>query len=272
MPHPQAAGGARSTVRAWRPDVPGLVEVFHARYVDHAYPAHTHDAWTLLIVDDGAIRFDLDRHHHGAAGSAVTLLPPHVPHDGRAATPNGFRKRVLYMEPPVLGDDLIGAAVDDPTLLDRQLRQRVHQLHRVLAEPGDGLEAESRLALIRERLRDRLRGPRPSPPAPRGLADRLLELLDARTTTGMTLSDAAAELHAHPTHLVRSFTVAFGLPPHRYLTGRRVELARRMLLAGRRPADVASAAGFYDQAHLTRHFTRYLGVAPARYAGGARRR
>ncbi|WP_026876598.1 AraC family ligand binding domain-containing protein [Jiangella gansuensis] len=254
-------------VRAWRPPVPGVVEVFHAHFTDHAYPAHTHDAWTLLIVDDGAIRFDLDRHHHGAGGSAVTLLPPHVPHDGRAATPGGFRKRVLYLDPSVLGDDLIGSAVDEPTLLDRRLRQRLHQLHRALDQPGDDLEAESRLVLIRDRLRQRLRQPSDGPrPAPAALAGRLRELLDSRTTSGLTLRDAAAELHAHPTHLVRSFTTAFGLPPHRYLTGRRVELARRLLLDGHRPADVATAAGFYDQAHLTRHFTRYLGVGPARYA------
>ncbi|PZF80652.1 helix-turn-helix transcriptional regulator [Jiangella anatolica] len=258
---------ASERVRAWRPDVPGLAEVFHARFTRHAYPAHTHTAWTLLIVDDGAIRFDLDRHHHGAAGSAVTLLPPHVPHDGRAATPAGFHKRVLYLDPGVLGEELIGAAVDHPTFADRRLRQRVHQLHRALEEPGDVLEAESRLALIGDRIAERLAPGAAPPPSPPGLAGRLRDLLDAHVADGVTLRAAAAQLHAHPTHLVRSFTTAFGLPPHRYLTGRRVELARRLLLAGRRPAEVATAAGFYDQAHLTRQFRRYVGVSPGRYAG-----
>lgn len=258
---------AGATVRAWRPDVPGLAEVFHARFTHHAYPAHTHTAWTLLIVDDGAIRFDLDRHHHGAAGSAVTLLPPHVPHDGRAATPAGFGKRVLYLDPDVLGAELIGAAVDHPTFADRQLRLRVHQLHRALERPDDAMEAESRLTLIGARIVELLSpAARPlRPPPASGLAGRLRELLDANVADGVTLRSAAAELHAHPTHLVRSFTTAFGLPPHRYLTGRRVELARRLLLAGQRPAQVAAAAGFYDQAHLTRQFRRYLGVSPGRY-------
>lgn len=39
-------------VRAWKPAVPGIHEVFHARFVDHAYPPHTHDAWTVFIVDE----------------------------------------------------------------------------------------------------------------------------------------------------------------------------------------------------------------------------
>jgi AraC-like DNA-binding protein len=255
-------------ITAWRPDVPGIAEVFHARFVDHAYPSHTHDTWTLLIIDDGAVRFDLDRHEHGALRSLVTLLPPHVPHDGRAATPDGFRKRVLYLDTAQLPAHLTGAAVDQPGWSDPVLRHRIHQLHRVLAVPGEQLHAQSRLALITERLGQRL-----SNQATEGavagdprLARRLRELLDAHVVAGVSLEQAARRLHAHPTHLVRAFTQAHGLPPHRYLTGRRVDLARRLLLAGMSPARVAAEAGFYDQPHLNRHFGRMLGTTPARFA------
>jgi AraC-like DNA-binding protein len=164
----------------------------------------------------------------------------------------------------VLDPALIGPAVDAPSLGDPLLRTRVHQLHRALEEPP-GLEAESRLALIADRLRQHLRGPAP-PPAPDRLAEDLRDLLDARMVDGLVLREAAALLHAHPAHLVRSFTRAFGLPPHRYLTGRRVEAARRRLLAGEPVAQVATAVGFHDQAHLHRHFTRLVGTTPGRYA------
>jgi hypothetical protein len=101
-----------SEVRAWRPVVPGLTEVLHASFTDHVYPSHTHDAWTLLLVDDGAVRYDLDRHAHDATCSMVTLLPPGVPpgvpHDGRSESPAGFRKRVLYLEPDTLRTDRVG--------------------------------------------------------------------------------------------------------------------------------------------------------------------
>ena len=266
-----ATAGAR--VAAWRPPVAGVTEVFHARFTDHSYPLHTHDAWTLLIVDDGAVRFDLDRHEHGVSPPVVTLLPPHVPHDGRAATPRGFRKRVLYLESGVLAQRLVGAAVDRPALTDPLLRTRIAQLHEALRPPVEELEAESRLALIRERLEGHLRRDVAAPPAPRdpALARRLRRLLDERVPEGLSLDEAARLLNAHPTHLVRAFTRAYGIPPHRYLTGRRVDLARRLLLAGRRPAEVAVEAGFYDQPHLTRVFRRVVGVGPARYAAGHRR-
>ncbi|WP_406372869.1 AraC family transcriptional regulator [Streptomyces sp. NBC_00647] len=253
---------------AWRPSIPGVVEVFHAHYTEYAYPMHVHEAWTLLIVDDGAVRYDLDRHEHGTPHDTVSLLPPHIPHNGAPATEHGFRKRVLYLDSSRLADDLIGPAVDGPDLVDPVLRHRVGQLHTALAHPGDELEADSRLTLIAERLRGRLRpGPVPRPPRPdRPLAHQLRELLDERLVEGIALDEAARLVHAHPAHLVRAFSGAFGIAPHQYLMSRRVDRARRLLLDGRPPGEVAITTGFYDQSHLTRQFRRLVGVTPGRYA------
>jgi hypothetical protein len=86
----------RCHVEAWVPQVPGIREVFHAHLVDYAYPPHCHETWAVLVVDEGAIRYDLDRRRCGAAGQAVIILPPGVAHDGRPAPgASGFRKREL---------------------------------------------------------------------------------------------------------------------------------------------------------------------------------
>ena len=50
------------------------MQMLHARFVAHAYPPHAHDTWTVFIVDDGAIRYDLDRHPRGAAGAVVSTV------------------------------------------------------------------------------------------------------------------------------------------------------------------------------------------------------
>lgn len=252
--------------------MPGIVEVFHAHYTEYAYPMHVHDAWTLLIVDDGAVRYELDRHEHGTPNDTVSLLPPHVPHNGAPVTDEGFRKRVLYLDldSSALDESLIGTAVDEPDLRDPLLRLRVGQLHAALARPGDELEAESRLTLVGERLRGHLRPRATRKPRPDGrtVAHRLRELLDERVADGVTLEEAAGMVHAHPAHLVRAFGAAFGIAPHQYLMSRRVERARRLLLEGMRPGEAAVTAGFYDQAHLTRHFRRWVGVTPGRYRTG----
>jgi AraC-like DNA-binding protein len=269
---PDMAGDAarRPRISAWRPEVPGVAEVLHAYFPAHAYPMHTHDTWTLLVIDTGLVRYDLDRHEYGALRDLVTLLPPHVPHDGRSVTEAGFRKRVVYLDANALDAGRIGNAVDHPGWADPVLRDRIHRLHGALEHPGDAFEAESRLALVRERLAAHL-ADAPAPDVRRdraadpSLADGLRDLLDERVTAGVTLAEAATLLGASETHLIRAFTRAHGIAPHQYLTGRRLDRARRLLLDGRTAADTAAEVGFYDQAHLTRHFKRLLGVTPGSF-------
>jgi AraC-like DNA-binding protein len=204
----------------------------------------------------------------------VTVLPPYVAHDGRAATTAGYRKRVLYLDTSVLDESLIGHAVDSPIVEDRELRASLDGLHRSLTFPDDTLAAETQLALVAERLRNHLTRRIEAAAtlhAGSDLADQLRALLDDRLGERVTLASAGAELHAAPAHLVRTFHHAFGLPPHAYLLGRRIEAARHLLLAGEPIAQVAASVGFVDQSHLTRHFKRHVGTTPARYAAGGRR-
>ena len=194
--------------------MPGIHEVFHARFVDHAYPAHTHDAWTVFTVDEGSIAYDLERRHRGVEGSKVTLLPPHVVHDGRPGASAGYRKRVLYVGTEVLGEHLIGPAVDSPDVLDPSLVRGFRSLHRALGDPGDAFEAESIFALVASRLGRHLGERRVDDDSPPGvsIAEELRDLLDARLSVGITLAEAGRILEVSPAHLVRSFTYGSGSP------------------------------------------------------------
>lgn len=254
-------------VRAFRPRLEGVAEVLHARWRRHSYPAHTHSTWTVLIVDEGAIGYDLDtRHAQAPPRSGVTVLPPHVAHDGHGLTRRGFTKRVIYLDEAMLDRHLIGRAVDSPFLDDAELRDLVSILDRDLVA-GDSLSGEAALALVRERLTWHLSG-RPAPPsaAPaRPVARRAREILDAEPTGHPTLAAVADDLGVTVPHLIRSFTETFGISPHRYLIGRRLDHARGQLLAQVPVGDVAIASGFYDQSHLTRQFKRFLGTTPARF-------
>ncbi|MEW1960087.1 AraC family transcriptional regulator [Kineococcus sp. NPDC059986] len=253
-------------VHSHRPDVPGIAEVLTARFVEHAYPLHTHDTWTLLLVEDGAVHYDLDRRPHDT-GRLVTLLPPHVPHDGRAVTSAGFRKRVLYLEPDALPPAATGRLVGAPELPDPRLAAAVRALHTRLTAGADPLDVQARAAVLLEAVGALVLRTPPSARRDAPLARRLRELLDDHVVDGVLLADAAARFGVSDAHLVRTFTREVGMPPHAYLTGRRVDLARRLLLSGHRPAEAAVLAGFHDQPHLTRHFRRVLGTTPGRFVG-----
>jgi AraC-like DNA-binding protein len=263
----------REWVRAWKPGLPGISEVFHARFVRHAYPRHTHEDWTVFVVDQGGIRYDLGDRPRGVGPAIVTVLPPHVVHDGRPASDAGFHKRVLYVEPDVLGLHLIGRAADQPDIHDRSLLRAVHRLHAALEAPEDLLEAESMLAFVGEKIRAHLQdGPATQPSLPDGvIAGMLRDLLNEHLSERFTLTDAAEMIGASTARLIRAFTSTFGIAPHQYVIGRRIEHARKRLLAGEPAALTAVEVGFHDQAHLTRHFRRHVGETPARFASSGGR-
>lgn len=256
------AGSER--VRAWRPAVPGVSEVLHAHFTEHAYPAHVHDAWTLLLVDSGGVDYTLDGQAQQAVAGRLTVLPPHVPHDGRSASPGGFDKRVVYVDERWLPERLTSAALQDPSPVDPALARAVSALHRRIEDP---LEAESRLALVTERVALHLAGGEPAPDRDPGLARLVRDRLDAEDPP--TLEALARELGTHPSHLVRVFRRRYKLPPHRYVVGRRLDRARGLLLDGLPIAEVAAACGFHDQAHLTRHFRALLATTPGAYRASA---
>jgi AraC-like DNA-binding protein len=258
------------TIEAWVPPVPAITEVFHAHIVDWAYPPHCHDTWAVLIVDDGAISYDLDTRPRGAARRTVTILPPGVVHDGRPAPgAAGFRKRELYLRAGFLPVALTGAAVDRSNIADTRLWTALAGLHDCLARDAEPLDAEERLAMAGERIAAHLTAAaRPVPAPERPIARQLRLLLDEHIVAPITLEAAAAALDRSVPHLVRSFTRQFGVSPHAYVIGRRIDAARRDLLRGARPADVATAVGFCDQAHFTRHFKRHTSITPARFARG----
>src|SRR3954469_1990442 len=264
------------SVHAWRPPVDGIREVLHARFAEHAYPPHVHDTWTLFVVDEGEVHYGLDRGQHAAVRSMASILPPHVTHDGRPGAPGGYRKRVLYLETSLLEVGLIGAAVDHPVLADAAVRPRLDALHTALVHADDALEAETRLHALVDRIRLALGGPTAGDEdelhVP-DIAERLRAILDAELFGSPSIAGAARTMGIGPTTAARTFRDAFGIPPHAYVLGRRLDAARDRILDGVPLAEVAAEVGFADQAHLSRRFKGFLGTTPGRFgrSGGSAR-
>ncbi len=76
---------------------------------------------------------------------------------------------------------------------------------------------------------------------------------------------ALAELVGlRPYHFARAFKRSFGVPPHRYHTGRRIERAKA-LLAERSVTEVAMAVGFAETSSFSAAFRRATGASPREF-------
>jgi AraC-like DNA-binding protein len=93
----------------------------------------------------------------------------------------------------------------------------------------------------------------------RRVTNRLLDELKGNPG----LSELASICGLSRSHFVRAFKQTTGLPPHRWLSMRRVNRAKELLQATEMPISaVALDCGFADQSHLTRMFSKFYGVGP----------
>jgi AraC-like DNA-binding protein len=86
---------------------------------------------------------------------------------------------------------------------------------------------------------------------------------------GANVAATAGRLHVSERRLRTLFADGIGLSPKHFA---RIGRVRAVLAtaSSRRWADVATAAGYYDQSHMTAEFRRLMGVPPAPYMAGRR--
>jgi AraC family transcriptional regulator len=95
---------------------------------------------------------------------------------------------------------------------------------------------------------------------------RVLDYITANIEDDLTLIDLAGVAGYSRFHFARKFTLAMGVPPHRYVSRMRLENAMAELAAGKLPlAEIALNAHFSSQASFTRAFHRAIGMTPKEY-------
>jgi transcriptional regulator GlxA family with amidase domain len=98
--------------------------------------------------------------------------------------------------------------------------------------------------------------------------ERAIRLFDQRFAERVTMKEAARLSGLSPDHFVEVFRSAVGCTPHQYLVQCRLRHAQELIASESHRwslAEIALAAGFFDQAHLTRHFQRAFGQSPGQW-------
>ena len=94
--------------------------------------------------------------------------------------------------------------------------------------------------------------------------DDVAGLVEARLGGPLALDDLAAVAHLSPFHFARAFARTTGLAPHRFVSARRMDRARRLLWTSDLTVEeIAQAVGYGNLSHFRRVFRRQHGVAPS---------
>jgi AraC-like DNA-binding protein len=261
------------------PPVAG-VALLRASFASFAYARHRHDTYAVCLTDRGLQAFDYRGAARTSAPGQVVVLHPDEPHDGRAASPDGFGYRIVYVAPEKIGAAAraqCGACaplpfVREPVLASPALARAVGRAFEGFPAPLEPLAVDALVESLARGLvaaDPSIRGRRARVALDARALARTRDFLDAEKTRVVGSAELEAVSGLDRYTLARAFRAAYGTSPYRYLLMRRLDSARAGILAGRGLAESALDAGFADQAHLTRMFKAAFGLSPARYRAAA---
>ncbi|MBV8045677.1 MAG: AraC family transcriptional regulator [Paludibacterium sp.] len=243
------------------------VELYRAHIVRHAFEPHTHEAFGLGAIENGAERFRYAGSEHLAPPGSLVLMNPDELHTGRAETEGGWRYRMAYLDPEVVArvSGEPGWWFSEAVRVDVASARRVTGLLDALWRAEEPLAFDSLLYALLAELRRHARVPRPAPAEGALRFAPVLDYLRAHLSRRLTLDELATVAGLSPFHFLRRFQAHYHVTPQQMLMALRLYQAKQLLAAGLPPAQVAADTGLADQAHLTRAFVRRYGVTPARY-------
>ena len=92
---------------------------------------------------------------------------------------------------------------------------------------------------------------------------RLRAYIDSHLGETIQVKDLGGIVRRSTAHFCRTFKRTFGQTPHAYITARRLERAKSLMLESEEQLSViALACGFTDQAHLSKLFRQHTGETP----------
>ncbi|MBO1113508.1 AraC family transcriptional regulator [Bordetella petrii] len=244
------------------------VERIEARFHGNAYAMHRHDTYAIGRTLAGVQSFNYRRNRRDSLPGNTIVLHPDEAHDGQAGTAEGFRYRMIYVQPSLFQEILGGQAlpfIEGGITTDPRLAAATENLLKQVSDTFEPLEQSDGLVELAHALALAAGEPARKNKGDYLAARRALDYLQANSTRIVALEELEAATGRDRWSLSRDFRQYYGTSPYRYLTMRRLDIARRLLLAGRPLANAAAEAGFADQSHMSRHFLKTFGQTPGRW-------
>lgn len=94
---------------------------------------------------------------------------------------------------------------------------------------------------------------------------KVIDYMNSRITEKLTIGEVASHFYLSEGYLSRLFKSETGTTINKYLTARRISIAKAKLTAGCSVSDACEQSGFNDYTNFVQAFTKMVGITPKKY-------
>ncbi len=96
--------------------------------------------------------------------------------------------------------------------------------------------------------------------------DQILSYINKNIHTNVSLEELAAHFYLSESYLCRIFKAVTGMSINKYITARRISIAKALLAEGHSVREVSLQCGYKDYSNFAKAFTKTVGLPPKKYA------
>jgi AraC-like DNA-binding protein len=96
--------------------------------------------------------------------------------------------------------------------------------------------------------------------------DEILTYINQNIQNPLTIEELSGHFFLSPSYLCRIFKSATGTTINKYITAKRITLAKSFLVEGCTVNEACELCGFHDYSNFLKAFTKAVGISPKKYA------
>jgi len=238
-------------------------EIFKGELSLHKYPWHFHEAYTIVMVDEGAMRYVFRNGAITVNSGQVFVVNPFAAHYNSAADNHNCKYRVMFLplwlfnqSPQQTGVAHFENAVNADVY--NELSGLFENLKDVTGEEGYFATINDIAMLLHSAFIIKT--------ASLASTERIepaLQFIHRHLDEKLTVAQLAYECNLSHFHFQRTFKKAIGLTVTAYIQQCRMERGRELLRKGLKPVFTSLESGFFDQSHFYKQFKKMWVLTPA---------
>ncbi|SFH69226.1 AraC-type DNA-binding protein [Pseudobutyrivibrio sp. OR37] len=252
-----------------------------------AVAAHTHDYYEFYFFIDGHIIMHIDGKEFTPTPGTLIVIPPRMKHFARLVDGSIFYRRFVFWVTKDYLDMLANVSNDYNFLPDKTADDKffIHKFTDIEFNTIQGkgftlideihsnrfgrdakiLLSVSDFILTVSRMVFEATNPTIEAADSTSLYQSIIIYIENHIDEDLSLDVLAEKLHASKFHISHIFTETSGIPLHKYITKKRLDMCRDAILSGADIAAVAETYGYSDYSVFYRAFVKEYGKSPKKY-------